>query len=187
MKKENISLIVGLALPVILVVLIAGALWIPRASADPQYDFVYLVDGNHYVDECTVFTIIDGTFVIKDKVVRPSPEKYTEIDRLFQQQKCFTDDVVFYVHDVSENVSKEISLEELQKIKLDDARVSPDGFTLMGRYRDNGIFDIFGGRGGYETYLEKDGVRLVMNIVGYEGYYFEGEVFHAWISKETEI
>ncbi|HEY4478629.1 MAG TPA: hypothetical protein VI775_02195 [Candidatus Paceibacterota bacterium] len=48
MKKENITLIIGIALPIIFIIIISLVIYLPSLSINPKYDFIYSINDNNY-------------------------------------------------------------------------------------------------------------------------------------------
>ena len=134
-SKKNVSLIVGIAIPILMIFLVAISIYLPALLAPaPRFNFLYVIDDNHpqgcqYVMENSV---------LKKREIK-HPQDYTpEVARLF-------------VHDVSADESKEISFEEAQKLKLDANAKSLDGYEVVYGNADDGLFPLFFS-GGYDDY-----------------------------------
>lgn len=163
MNKKNIPLYIGISLPVILIIVIAVAVYVPRIIANPEYDFIYLVDDSNqrsiHLNEqvCTEYKIEN------DRLIEVGEQNQ------YPSGMCVSDEVIFYRHDLSEGINKEISVETVKTLKVDSQHVSPDGWSFRREYANNGIFEIFGGRRNYEWLVVKNSVRLPVNIN--ENYY----------------
>jgi len=173
MKKENIPLYIGLALPIILIIIIAAVIYIPRFLVDPQYDFIYFEENwnsRFSTTECTEYEISEGRF-----------KRIGEIEEHLQET-CYSDGALFYIYDVSEKESREISIDEVESLEIAKGYTSPDGFIFLRKYSNMGIFEIFGGTHEVKWYLEKDGVRLPLNLEEKVSLYSEPQ-FIGWIIK----
>jgi len=142
-KKRNISLIIGLAIPVAMVLFIAVAINGPRwfNTVEPAtFNFLYTT-GQH--NPYAIYSVIDGRLTLQEQTV---PEGGVAAE---QYQKRF------FVHDVASNVSREISEDEALGLYLDSSVRSPDGFTIETGRR--GGWFVFGyGRNYGNRYLVKD-------------------------------
>jgi len=117
-KKHNISLIIGLSIPVAMVIFIAIAINAPRwfNTVEPaKYDFLYTT-GQH--NRFTSYFVADGRLKVKEK---PVPETANPIA---------SNAVHFCTHDVSENSNREIQLKEAMLLTLDSSLRSPDEFIV---------------------------------------------------------
>ena len=125
--KKDISLIIGIAIPILMIVLVAASIYLPSLfSPPPRFNFLYVTDDGYYQGQ--QYVVERGTLV-KQGVIYP--ERYTpRAARLF-------------VHDVVKNESKEISFEDAQRLHLDPSGKSPDGFEVVYGSREDGIFPLF--------------------------------------------
>ena len=145
---RNLSLIIGLSIPVFMVIFIGLAINAPRWFSNtepPRFDFLYIVGPPYNAD---LYQVDNGRLIQK-----PPPE-----DRPTQPD---TGQVRLFVHDVSNNRSREVSFEEAGALQLDPSIRSPDGFTVS-QGRGGGWF-VFGIGGDYNRrYIVKDdfGQRL---------------------------
>ena len=138
--QKNISLIVGLAIPFLMIVLVAASIYLPGLFApQPKFNFLYVTDDDYYQGHAYV---IENGKLTKREV--KYPEHYIPgVIRLF-------------VHDVSANESKEVSFEEAQQLHLDPNVKSPDGYEVVYGSAEYGFFPLFfsGGRDYNSMYLK---------------------------------
>ena len=163
LKKENIPLAVGLALPVLLVLVLAAVIYVPRLYVKPQYDFVYAVG-----DYPQYFNDIDKTvttYRIVDEQVRKEVVPYAQLGD--QNWPRLNVGPQFYRYDVTEEKSVPLNESELMQIRLNPSQKSPDGFELNYGRGDENVFEaVFGGRDYSERVLEKGSVGVAVNIEG---------------------
>lgn len=183
--KQNIPLVVGIAIPILMVMFVAGAIYIPRLFIDikpPQYDFLYVSgDNNNYYDypgfysgrPYPVYAVIDDKLVMNDPP--PPPKGYSGPDIEQPAPKLF-------LHDVSENKSRKVSFEEAVGFTLDSSYESPDGFEVT-HGRNNSDFLFFSSYDYDSWYIVKDfySEKLDLQTGGQSTYYN----FHllGWIVK----
>jgi len=162
--KQHIPIIIGITLPIVLVIAVAIAVWIPRLTADPQYDFVYVYDGTRGPSsECMNYFIDDGELI--KQTFDMNDERTRAVAGLSSNTVCYSADAQLYRYDVSKQVSKRISVEGAQQLDLDDGRVSSDGYRLVRDVNRGGIFEIFGRSSNLSNwYLQKNSVRISLNI-----------------------
>ncbi len=114
--KKNFPLIVGRALPVIMVLLIAGSIVLPRLFAHPRYGFLYTW-GEYTVRQS--FVVKNGQLTsvrtTDAYILRNSSE---EMQRLFR-------------YDPVKDASEEIPYAAAQKLKVSDTAQSPDGYEVQ--------------------------------------------------------
>lgn len=159
--RENTPLIIGLAIPILMILFVAGAIYFPRqfTTVDPpKYDFLYMIRRG-YSD--TAYSVRNGHLV--KRKIKP-PKGYNAGHR----------EVKLFVHYVRENQSKEISFEEATKLRLESRRRSPNGFAILSGRRSGGFFPFYA-RWDYDTrYLKKEGYTEKLNLEDYYGFSFLG-------------
>lgn len=157
-NRQNLSLIIGLSLPIAMVLFVALAIYIPALFANPQTDFVYAIGNPDYYryDGLTgEYTVQNGTITRNPPVYPPDYPRPTQ-DVPSQ----------LYYHDVSENKSRQIGLEEARQFTLDPVAMSADGYEVV-RGRGGGDFFPFMFSGGYDynsVYMVGHNTSVKMNI-----------------------
>ncbi len=150
-SKKNVSLIIALGIPVLMIVLVAASIYLPGLFAPaPQHHFLYVTDdfyqGGQYVVE-------KGT-LIKRELKRP-PNTTPVVVRLF-------------IYDVSANAGREVSFEEAQQLRLDTSVTSPDGYEVA--YASSVGYELFpllffgDGRDRNDMYLKGHGASKKLNL-----------------------
>ena len=172
--KQNISLIVGLSIPVFMILFVAASIYLPRIFMnipEPQFDLIYTVD---YFQYSYYYWVEDGKLKRKeiettiDYPVPPLRENISGND-------------ILYFHDVSENTSREITFEDTQELVLSSSSFSPDGFEITRGRSGGGLF--MPGPYDYHTRYLKKGVffqKLDLNIGEDDYYNFK---FIGWVIK----
>ncbi|MEO6536768.1 MAG: hypothetical protein ABIT47_03655 [Candidatus Paceibacterota bacterium] len=155
MKKEtllgNLPLLLGIALPILFVISISLAIYLPTLSIKPAHDFLYTQDSrsgysyngyqNEYHIESGKVTLVpsEARTLGANESPRPSAPR-------------------LYYYNTSTNAAREISYEEAQALSVISGPTSPDGYLVEYRYNSSGIFDLFGGNGdGSGYYVTKGG------------------------------
>lgn len=168
-NKKDISLIIGIAIPILMIVFVAASIYLPSLfSPSPKFNFLY-VTGDRYYGKYQ-FVVENGKLAKREVKY---PEHYnSEVARL-------------YIHDVLKNESKEISFEDAQKLYLDPNKESQDGFEVVYGSYDGGIFSIFFGREDYDTvYLKGHNVSKKLNLSSSGNghyYYYNSFRFLGWL------
>ena len=160
--KQNIPLVVGLSLPILMVILVALSIYFPRifSTAVPQHNFLYST--NNVYSECVTYNVQMGHLVKLEnqneycnnwKVAPPEASKLAQPVRVDSPTTSTApiapvsiqqDATRFFSHNAKTNISTEITFEQAQKLNLNSNAVSPDGFEIKDN-NGNGNGDIFGG------------------------------------------
>lgn len=172
-KKQNLSLIIGLSIPLAMILFIAMAINGPRwfnTVPPAKYDFLYMSgQRNPYA----IYLVVDGHLSLREEELPQGRDPVT------------TEPVHFFVHDVIENASREISIDEAKELALDGSLRSPDGFTVE-TARRRGWF-IFGYSRDYNSrYLIKDSFGEKLDLESSSGaynYYWNFQ-FLGWVMKD---
>ena len=168
-SKKNVSLIIGIAIPIFMIFLIAVSIYLPSLFAPaPQYNFLYVTEDSY--GRGRQYGVENGVLV---KYEVKYPEHYTpRAARLF-------------IHDVSSNTDQEVSFEEAQKLKLDANVKSPDGYEVVYGSGEHGFFPFFFS-GGYDyntMYLKGHNTskKLELQSANDERYYYRNRRFLGWV------
>jgi hypothetical protein len=165
--KKNITLVIGIFIPILMIFLIAASIYLPGLFVQPKFNFIYSI-GNHYYSRY-IYSVQNG------KLVRTERQPENEYYRLWG-------DIKLYVYDVAKNESKEISFEEAQNLNLDPNTKSPDGFEVVYGSRSSGFFPLFiWSERDYNTlYLKGRNMSKKINLQSSELYYRDFN-FIGWI------
>lgn len=169
-KRQNISLIIGLCIPVAMIVFIAIAINGPRWFSDIEPATVNFLYVTGQQDPYLAYSVKDGRLAVTDN----APENMT--GRMQHSPH-------FFVHDVTTNKSREIQMDEVKRLMLDGGVRSPDGFTISdGRRRGWFIFGY--GRYNGNRYLVKEGYSEKLDLEsdsGSNNYYWNYR-FIGWVT-----
>lgn len=169
--KENISLIIGLSIPVLMTLFVAGSIYLPRFFAEgPKYDFVYSTGGDYYKG-----VMIEGERIVEKEI--PRPEEFIKDQNV--------KDLRLFIYDLKKGESKEITIEESEKLNLDFNTESPDGFEVVCGTEIRGFFIFFfdTGRNCDERQLIGKNVSKELNIRLSDDYYYDNFDFIGWVIK----
>lgn len=164
--KENFPLILGLSIPLLMVLFVAGSIYLPGFMKNPEYDFLYSTSDygpNHY-------SVQDQKLV---KIRKSTTTATTKVEpRLF-------------IHDVDQNKSEEISFEQAQQLALDPSSESPNGFKVKCGSESGGLFPFFvySNRDCSKRFLvgHNNSRKLNLKLQGQNYYNFH---FLGWIKNE---
>jgi hypothetical protein len=170
--KKNITFILGISIPLLMILFVAGSIYLPSFFVEPlKYNFLYTVDDyNLYIDG-QQYLVKDGK-IIKNEIIKPedgSPIYENAESRLF-------------IYDVVKNESKQISFEEAQKLNLDQNIESPDGFEVVYGSSGSGGFLFFYSGNNYNLYIKGHNTSKKLNTQLGERYYYSFS-FLGWIKN----
>ena len=171
-KKIDPVLLIGLGIPVVMTVLIAAAVVVPRyltGIEDPRYDFLYTVG---YAGEYRTY-VEDGRLqreeVNKDKAAQTSPVR---------------PELQFFVHRVRDNTSEQLTFEEATELRLDSTAFSPDGYEIVHGRRSDFLFPMWSSRDYRTRYLRKGGRAIKLELeIGESFRYGHNMTFVGWIEE----
>ena len=190
--KENLVLVIGLTLPLLLIVLFFVATVIPKAmGTPPQYEMLFTTVRYEYQNSPDY--LLD--FAVKNQQLTVKAQKNENKDRNYNVKKLMAyDGKTETVREIAIDIAKtagasngvEVVLEETKNMTIDTSSVSPDGYTLDGpHYGGGGLMGgIFGG--GYRN----SGFRIKKGSVGYkipneqQNYYYNQVQFVGWVVKK---
>ncbi len=165
--KKNIALIVGVSIPILMIVLVAAVIYLPRLFYHPAYNFLYATSDDFYATQ--QYDVQDGKLIKKD-VRRYGPSTPLEEAKL-------------YIHDVATNQNKEVSFSEAQQLNLDPDRQSPDGFEIVtGDHRGDFFPFSFSSDSDYcSRYISGHNVSRKLDLKRSSNAYCDGVKFIGWI------
>lgn len=197
--KENLVLLSGIILPVLLVGGFFVMSNVPNMLADPpEYDFLlvaYRYDYQHPNNYYLSFEIRDdklhGRVIPKGEGDAHLNRQYAAIFRYRAEENSF-DEIVYELPEGLENFEEPIPLplEETSDLTLDKRIESPDGyrFEFLG-YRGRGglLGEIFGMGRRYESeyVLKKDGAFFNLPKPASDPYYYQHDLhFMGWVIED---
>lgn len=133
--RRNASLIAGILIPVVMLLFVAGTAVLPGLLMHPAHDFVYVSGDDRYRAKRGRLPQIQRYSVEQGKLVLAEPAADVAQDYNLPRNPKL------YLHDVAKNRSREISDAEAQKLSLDPARVSPDGYSVVPNH-PNGLLSL---------------------------------------------
>lgn len=167
-KKENIPLVIGLSIPVVMIIFIAIAVYLPTMFVHvdpPQYNFLYMInngtDGYHYD-------------VVKNKLTR----KEIKTKNSYYNPNNYG--VKFFTFDFKTRRNLELSFEEAEQLNLNSNAESLDGFRIEYGRRSRGFFPFYSGYNYNERYLVKEGYSEKLKLYQTERNYYNFR-FLGWI------
>jgi len=186
--KENLVLAVGLALPLLLILLFFLATVLPKSlGTPPQYEMLFTTVKYDYQNKPDVVL----SFNVKNKALMVTTKKSDDKNNANFTKLMAYDAKTETLREIAIDTSNltdgvEVPVEEIKNAAIDTSGVSPDGYTLEGpNYGGSGLVGgLFGG--GYRN----SGYRLKKGSVGYKvpnqqpDYYYNQLQFVGWMIKK---
>lgn len=168
--KKHITLLVGIAIPILMILFIAGSIYLPALFTQPKFDFLYANSDDYYYYNQYQYAVQNG------KLTRSETHNTSNPD--YQPPR----EVRLYMYDVARNESREISFEAAQYLNLDSSIVSPDGFEVTYGSRGESFFPLFfwSDRDYSTRYLQGHNVSKKLNLQ-LSGSYYNNFRFIGWI------
>lgn len=161
--KKNISIIIAILFPIILVGIISLAVYIPQSRIHPEYDFVFISNSyDGYYNSAPASPQVYTTYTVENgKIIE------NKVDNSNLKNNMGTAYPVgmagqLYLYTVSTDTAKKVSYDEVKDLALDSNLESPDGFSLSRDYSRD--FFIFGGTSGDYWVLRKGDVVKRISI-----------------------
>jgi hypothetical protein len=192
--KDNFALILGLALPVVLMIGFMIVASLPQKIGEPpKYDMLFWTQDYRYNQAVPV----NVNLVVKDGLLRAQYTKPNENQTsgmwpklyLFDAKTQTVRELSFGYPDNLETIApmREDVVEATKNMQLDTAQKSPDGFELTNEnYRHYGLVnELFGGWRNDYTMKLRNGMTTVRLTTGDGTYpFYSGSVnFIAWVKQ----
>jgi len=175
MIKKNITLIIGVAIPILMILFVAGSIYLPALFIKPQVNFLYSIGGysSYYYETGHQYSVRGSK--LTESQPRPVQSQY--------QPPQKPEDATLYIYDVVKKESREISFQEAQKLNLDGNLISSDGFEIVYGSRGESFFPFFFGTGtDYNVrYLRGHNVSQKLNLQLNESSYYNQFDFLGWV------
>ncbi len=162
--RNNIPLLVGIALPIIIIVAVAAFIFLPSISIKPAHDFLYTNERDQY----NYNVIFKNDYDVVDKKLVLKPRTLPTIEPTYP--RVIEDAPRLYRYEVKTNTAHEIPFKDAALLSLVPGPSSPDGYTVEYRYGHDGIFELFGSNNSNRGYfMTKGGAgkRLKLNDTNY--------------------
>ncbi len=166
MNMKNLPLMVGIALPLLLIGGISLVIFGPSLSVKPVHDFIYTSDDDYYSyarDYQNSYRVVGGRITLE--AVQPqlgyTPAKTAP---------------PLYLYDVQTDTAHQITFEDALRYTLDPGPSSPDGYSITYQYGHDGIFELFGSSNEDNGYVisKGNGAKRLPGITGNGRYSYDG-------------
>ena len=129
--RKNITLIIGISIPLLMILFVAISIYLPGFFTQPKYSFLYSNGDNIYYNQHQ-YTVKDGKLIKNELSTAEKPFNYNP-----------RTDNLLYIYDIVKNESKEIPFEKAQTLTIDSRIISPDGFEVVYGSRGGGFFPFY--------------------------------------------
>ena len=168
--RKNITLIIGITIPILMIVFVAASIYIPAFfAAPPRFNFIYSTNDTYkYAAE---YSVSNGKLMKTPRKIGAT-ESYT------------LGDPSFFTYDAEKNESKAITFADAAKLTLNPNNYSPDGYQVVRGGRHDGLFFNDFSNDDYQTfYLRGHNVsrKIRLNLSG--DYYWNFR-FIGWITNQ---
>lgn len=198
--KQNTKIFIGLALPIVVVLIVLGSVLIPKLFFNPVYDFVYGVGGQCDNNVCSISSYYDrqsGWYpykVVDGKIVKdthfPTVTTYEYINDKSVPIKKPVEVSKYpelYIYHVATDTFARLSEAEIAQLKVSNGGSAPDGTVVTNneRYNRGIVGEILGGGYSSEGLYLKNGSYTKKIIVknGGDSYYSRDFNFLGWVTK----
>jgi hypothetical protein len=172
-KYQDWSLRLAVALPVLLIVFVAGAIYLPRFWAKPaQYDFVYTKQSTG--NEAYSVSRENNSLVKEENPSGIAPEDLTKGNAVLVEPKL-------YRYHVATGESDRISFDEAATLRYQNRVQSQDGYEVTTGGYGGGLF--FGSSSKPAIYLRSHGASTKITLTGIDTYNLYNFQFIGWVEK----
>jgi hypothetical protein len=124
--KKNLPLIIAFSLPILMVILVIGLVYVPTATYKSNYNFIYATGADYYWP---------SHYEIKNnQLVKNSESPHLHVVHNNEQ---------LYLYNVTTEQVSPIDYNKAQKLRLDPKPISPDGFQITHATGDHSFFSLF--------------------------------------------
>ncbi len=172
--KKNITLVLGISIPILMILFVAGSIYLPGLFIKPHFNFLYVSgDNSYYYFNNDYQYSVQSNRLVRNEIKQSENQNYNS-PRVESK---------LYVYDVLKNEAKEISFADAQNLNLDSSVKSPDDFEVVYGSRGDGFFPFFWGGGtDYNArYLKGHNVSKKLNLQLNRGSYYNNFRFIGWI------
>lgn len=202
-KANKIKIAIGVALPVLAILIVFAIAFVPRFFFTPKYDFVYALSsdtnssyGYYYENNGRMYNVVDGKIEEQAPVIRPEyrpdykgyKDAYTKLPENIVAPKQN-----LYRYKAKTDTFEQITLDQARKLTLTGNSSAPDGTVLdsPGYYGRGLVGEIIGGsRNDGRNFHIRNGswVRdITLTNAGSDNYYYYGDgrfYFLGWVLGE---
>lgn len=162
-KGRYRDLILLFAIPVVVALLAAGAVYLPSVFAKPKYDFVYSICNDYRCDD--TYTVDSGGHLAYEY----RPGNYGNGSRS-----------TLWYYDAANDSTRSITLTEARKYQLNSSSKSPDGYSLSQANSNSGF--LFWSDNDQGWYIKNGAKRKRIELPSGNSYSRDVQ-FIGWVNK----
>ncbi len=168
MKIKNLPLIIGIALPLVFIIIISIVIYAPSLFIKPKHNFIYTTNTYSNSYNQFVYYKVENNRITTETTSAPKPGQVVTV---YENNVNPEGLPPLYLYDVKNDTSRQITLEEAQKFIVEAGPSSPDGYTIQYDYSHDGIFELFGSsRNNQGQYITKGNGRKKLSGLGGDAY-----------------
>jgi hypothetical protein len=168
--KKHFTILLAFLLPIGLIIFVALSIYIPSFFLPTNYNFVYVICSDVPYSKICDYKDDYSIRFAEQKIISGRLEKelsedgYDIIETILDPLQEYKTNI--FLHDVKKNTSREITIEEAQKLSIAYGVVSPDELFVHNRYHNyGGVLGFYSGGGSPDEYYLTDGkARRKLNI-----------------------
>lgn len=209
--REKAPLLIGLGLPALFIIGVAFFVLFPVSSSLPKVSFVYTTNPSSRYELQNSLIVVSGKVAVQDQYGLFNEcdtsgtiyNKYNQPNQLTIQvntnieqnkpdycnpqrtdkriEKLFSMGLKVFEHDPAKNESRELTVDEVLRLNIDDTRISRDGFEFT-YGRNSGDFYGFSNDYSQDYYLKNNRYATKMDLViPASSEYGSGVQFIGWV------
>jgi hypothetical protein len=195
MKKEtlqqNLPAIIAIALPVLLVLIIALLTMLPNLGPKPQYDFLFVKQPTRSHYEASACVVYSHYYDTEEGKLVKKPYTVSVFDKKEVAEPCYGYSQIkqeevpeLYIYRTLHGTVYPISFEQASMLETKGETVSPDGYTVTKRMINRGILELFGGSND-GIFISKKNQHIKINIddPNLSSYYGDEFNFITWTNQ----
>ncbi|MES2501093.1 MAG: hypothetical protein V4545_00705 [Pseudomonadota bacterium] len=186
--KENLVLVIGLSLPILLIALFFLATVVPKSfGTPPQYEMLFTTLKYEYENSPVYlvdFKVVNRQLMATVKKNEDKARNYNSKKLMAYNPKTETvREITIDLAKAAEANTNEVVLAETKDLKVDASAISPDGYQLEGaRYSSSGLVGgLFGGGSHNSGYRLKKGAVAYKVQTTQPDYYYSDFKFVGWV------
>jgi hypothetical protein len=186
--KNNLSLIFGISIPILMVIFVAISIYVPQIFIKPGYDFLYLIGRN----ECYIQPVrqensqvcLQGKTVQIYSIQNGKLIKNITDEEIAKCQAGQMPQLKIFLYDINSGKGRETSYDHASSLNMDSSLKSPDGFEIIRGSNSGGFFPFYfySGNDYNSRYITGNNISKKLNIQQ-EGYSYYNFVFLGWIKN----
>lgn len=191
--KDNVVLVIGLSLPVLLILLFFMATVLPKSSATPPQHGLLFAYVRYDYQSTSPYNI---DFFVKDRALRARISTSENKNSTYNKKQLMlydgkTESVREIVFDPAQfakvNNNADVILAETQHLQIDSATSAPDGYRFEGpNYGHGGLIgELFGGGYRNQLYRVKKG-NVAYKIPNTQNTYYNNLQFLGWVIADSK-